>query len=114
VIPPLEDRLAAAEAMIREASLSPVPELPALLSRVVAIVDDVCGATQAAPPPDRDLAVARLKAFQARMGSFSAAMRRSEAIFQGYARHAGVSLNEYGPGGVANGARDPAFVNLTL
>jgi hypothetical protein len=111
---PLEDRLAAAEALILEAGSSPATEIPGVLSRAVAIVESIRVAIQSTPPLQRQLAVARLKSFQARLLSFSSLMRRSEAIFQGYVRRAGVSLNEYGPAGVAAGSRDPAFVDLTV
>jgi hypothetical protein len=114
VIPPFEDRLAAADALILEAGSSSVTEIPSVLSRAVTILESVLGAIQSAPPIERQVAVARLRSLQARLLSFSTVMRRSETIFQGYVRHAGISLNGYGPAGVAIGARDPAFINLTV
>jgi hypothetical protein len=114
VIPSLEDRLTAAEALILAAGFTSALEIPGALSRAVAILESVRGAIQSDNPPDRGQALARLRSFQAKLLSFSLGMRRSEAIFQGYTRHAGVSLSEYGPAGVASGARDPAFVNLTV
>ena len=114
MIPSLEDRLAAAEALILAAGFSLVSEIPGVLSRTVAILESVRGAIQGDNPPDRLQALARLKSFQAKLLSFSSGIRRSETIFQGYTRHAGVSLSEYGPAGVAAGAREPAFVNLAV
>jgi hypothetical protein len=114
VIPSLEDRLAAAEALILAAGFSVAPEIPGVLCRAVAILESVRGAIQGDSPPDRLQALARLRSFQAKLLSFSSGMRRSETIFQGYTRHAGVSLSEYGPAGVATGARAPAFVDLTV
>jgi hypothetical protein len=114
VISPVEDRLAAADALILEAGSSPVPDIPGVLSRAVTILEGVRYALQSTPPVERHGAVARLKSLQATLLSFSIVMRRSETIFQGYVRHAGISLSGYGPAGVAIGARDPAFVNLTV
>jgi len=114
-MPPFEDRLAGIEALIRQAALSLPTEIPAALSRAVALLESTSSVVQGSTSSiDRQLAVARLKQFQVRLKLFSAAMQRGEAIFQGYARHAGASLHEYGPAGDFGGARDPAFFSLTV
>jgi hypothetical protein len=106
--------MTAAEALIREAALSPIAQIPAMLSSAVSVLEKVKAGIQTSSPPDRELIIARLKSFQTRLLSFSSVMRRSEAIFQGYARGAGVSVNEYGPAGESTGTRDPAFFSLTV
>jgi hypothetical protein len=114
MIAPVKDRLGAAEALIQEAAFSPVSEIPAILSRAVALIENVRDGIQSSHPPDPESIAARLKSFQAKLVLFSSVMRRSESIFHGYTRYAGISLNEYGPAGVSNGARNPVFFNLTV
>ena len=111
---PVKDRLAAADALIREAALSPVTEIPVKLASAVSLLESMKADIQTSSQSDRESMAARLKSFQARLMSFSSVMRRSEVIFQGYARCAGLSSNEYGPGGESTGTRDPAFFSLTV
>lgn len=114
MITAFQDQLARAESLLDEAARCLVTEIPAGLSRVVALLEAARSSLQDLPIPDRASALAQLKTFHKKLSLFSSAMKRSEAIFQGYSRNAGISLHQYGPAGGFAGARDPAFFNLTI
>jgi hypothetical protein len=110
----VREQLASAERLIEQAAFSPVMEIPAGLSRLVVLLETARAGLADLPLAERGLAVAQLKSFRDKLTTFSLAMKRSEAIFQGYSRHAGVSRHEYGPLGGFNDVRDPAFFDLAV
>lgn len=110
----VREQLASAEQLIEQAAFSSVTEIPAGLSRLVALLGNARSGVRDLPLAEREFAIAQLKAFRERLAIFSSAMKRSEAIFQGYSRHAGVSRHEYGPLGGFDDVRDPAFFDLAI
>jgi hypothetical protein len=114
VTSPVRDKLTGAIKLIEEAGFAPVMEIPGALSRVVGLLESARAGLLELAPPERALAVAQLKSFREKLVIVSGALKRSEAIFQGYSRYAGVSMHEYGPVGSYAGARDPAFFSVTV
>jgi hypothetical protein len=106
-------QLALAEEIIRTAARSPVTHIPAALSQVVGILESVRAAAPSYPASGRGPLLARLQKFGTKLQVFSSALQRGESMLQGYARTSGISLNQYGPGGVSAAGRDPALFNLT-
>jgi hypothetical protein len=107
-------QIAAAEAEIGAAALRSVLEIPAVLSGVVTILQNVQSSAQSCASQERDVLRERIKLFRSKLFLFSAAMDRSSSIFEGYSRHAAVSSGFYGPGGASSAGRDPAFFNLIV
>jgi hypothetical protein len=110
----VREQLASAEQLIEQAAFSPITEIPADLSRLVALLENARSGIRDLPLAERGFAVAQIRAFREKLAIFSAAMKRSEAIFQGYSRHTGVSRHEYGPLGGFDDVRDPAFFDLAV
>lgn len=111
---PLNAQLQNVETLLRDAGLASVPEIPRVLTGALSILESVRDAAESSPPRDRGLIVTRLKSIQAKLAEFSSLMRRSETIFQGYARCAGVSSNGYCPVGIYQDARDPSIIDLSV
>jgi hypothetical protein len=110
----METQFGLLEATLKDAARSTAMEMPAVLSRAIVLSEDIRVQLQGYPCDKRPLALARLQAFRKRLSLFTSAMERSQAILQGYRRHAGVSIDQYGPGGYSSGARDPAFFTLDV
>lgn len=113
MIAEFQERLAGAECLMEQASLSGITEIPARLSEAIGLVSSAVAGIGEMSASERELAKSGLRSFRARLAIFSLAMQRSEAIFRGYSRRAGASLHEYGPAGSSCGVRDPAFLNFT-
>jgi hypothetical protein len=107
-------RIEAAEALIQESAFGPITDAPIALSRAVANLEAVRQLTHSCPESERAALLNRLKGLQAKLRLFSAGMERSAVIFRGCCRAAGVSCEEYTPGGVSALVRDPAFFTLNV
>jgi hypothetical protein len=106
-------RIDASTAQIRTAAQNPVTKIPALLSDVVANLSIIRRCAESCPPEERGAVLARLKDFHSNLRVFSRAMDRGAVILQGYSQRAGISRQEYCPGGASISNRDPAFFSLS-
>jgi hypothetical protein len=114
VISDLNNKLAEIESEIEKAALSPVVTISATLSRAVPLLEAACSSLRTCAPDARPAAAARLQLFRSKLSTFHQAMRRSEAIFQGYLHHADVTQSQYSPAGAFAVSREPALFNLSV
>jgi hypothetical protein len=107
-------QIEAAERAIQTAGFRSITEIPSIVSSAVTLLESVQSTVQDCPAPERANVLSRLKDFQGKLRVFSLATGRSAHIFRGYSRLAGISFDEYTPGGIAADSRDPAFFSLSF
>jgi hypothetical protein len=106
--------LAKAEAEIDFAARGPVALAPAALSRAVAMLQPFALGIRECSGSRKATLQARMILFQRKLAQLRRNTDRSQEIFRGYCRLAGFGCGEYGPAGLADPDRDPAFFTLTV